>query len=203
MNVVRYLFAGLFLAFILSSCASGHSTRSVKYARADKRIKYQPVKRERDYIAEKKDKSEERNESKTVRSDMQLRDEIVLKALNLTGREYSPGGKNPDTGFDCSGFTSYVFRLHGIQLGASSDQQAKQGLPKSKHELTPGDLVFFGNQDRISHVGIVASNKNNDLEIIHSTTSAGVKIDNIARSDYWQSRFLFGRDVISEKKDFQ
>ena len=205
MRFLKYVLFSFIVSFIFSSCStsSGYGSRTSKYARSDKRVRHHPNKKERDYVIQTKAKTSERNERMPAYSDMQLRDEIVLKAIQLAGRDYRPGGKNPESGFDCSGFTSYVFRLHGIQLGASSDLQAKQGLPKPKQDLVPGDLVFFGNENRISHVGIVASHKNDELEIIHSTTSAGVKIDNITKSEYWQGKLLFGRDVIVEKKDFQ
>ena len=126
------------------------------------------------------------------------RDDIVLTALKYTGRPYKSAGKSPDTGFDCSGFTSYVFNENGINISGPSDQQAKQGKPKDKQKLQPGDLVFFGNEERISHVGIVASHQGEELQIVHSTTSTGVKVDNITDSNYWQSRFLFGVDVIKK-----
>jgi cell wall-associated NlpC family hydrolase len=75
---------------------------------------------------------------------------------------------------------------------------AKKGRNKSKEDLGPGDLVFFGDSDRISHVAIVASHNGDSLTVIHATTSAGVKVDNINGSAYWESRFLFGRDILSD-----
>lgn len=203
MKIFHFATAALVFTILFSSCSSSnYGNRNARYARSDKRVKSTNSGKARQYVYEHSAKSSEKSDV-TAKPEILFRDEVVMKALQYTGRDYRPGGKSPETGFDCSGFTSFVFRQHGIQLGASSDLQAKQGIQKSKSTLEPGDLVFFGNQDRISHVGIVASHKNDELEIIHSTTSAGVKIDNINKSDYWQSRFLFGTDVISGKKDFQ
>jgi cell wall-associated NlpC family hydrolase len=202
MRSIHLFFVIVTLSLLITSCSSNHyGSRSAKYARSDKRVKSTNSHKEKRYVFNNASTTE-KSEIAT-KPNILLRDEVVMKALQYTGRDYRPGGKSPETGFDCSGFTSFVFRHHGIQLGTSSDLQAKQGIQKSRSELEPGDLVFFGSGEKISHVGIVASHKPQELEIIHSTTSAGVKIDNISKSDYWQSRFLFGTDVISGRKDFQ
>lgn len=191
---------GLFLCLfglLVTSCSPSTTTkRSSKYSSAEKREKSakQKTYEDKKYVYHTKSSST----VKKSESNLITRDEIVLSAMKYTGRDYKPGGKTPETGFDCSGFTSFVFNLNGIPISGSSDQQAKLGKQKSKNNLLPGDLVFFGNEDRISHVAIVASNKPDELEIVHSTTSAGVKIDNISNSEYWNSRFLFGVDVISK-----
>lgn len=182
---------------VITSCSPTTTTkRSSKYSSAEKREKStrQKTSENKKYAYQTKFSVEKgKNES-----NLMTRDEIVLSAMKYAGRDYKPGGKTPETGFDCSGFTTFVFNLNGIPVSGSSDQQAKLGKQKSKSSLLPGDLVFFGNDERISHVAIVASNKPDELEIVHSTTSAGVKIDNISASEYWNSRFLFGVDVISK-----
>jgi len=66
-------------------------------------------------------------------------------------------------------------------------------------QLLPGDLVFFGDENRISHVAIVAETSDNHIQVVHATTSAGVKMDEITSSEYWSSRFLFGKDIISSR----
>ena len=195
-NITLGLFLCLFGLLITSCSPSTTTKRSSKYSSAEKREKSakQKTYEDKKYVYHTKSSST----VKKSESNLMTRDEIVLSAMKYTGRDYKPGGKTPETGFDCSGFTSFVFNLNGIPISGSSDQQAKLGKQKSKNNLLPGDLVFFGNEDRISHVAIVASNKPDELEIVHSTTSAGVKIDNISNSEYWNSRFLFGVDVISK-----
>ncbi|HEB62125.1 MAG TPA: NlpC/P60 family protein, partial [Bacteroidetes bacterium] len=59
------------------------------------------------------------------------------------------------------------------------------------------DLVFFKHKRKINHVGIVVSNSKGHLIIIHSTTSEGVKKDDILNSKYWEKRLTFATDVIS------
>ena len=57
---------------------------------------------------------------------------------------------------------------------------------------------FFGNEQRISHVAIVSENLDKKLKVVHATTSAGVKTDVITDYAYWESRFLFGKDILSK-----
>ena len=64
-------------------------------------------------------------------------------------------------------------------------------------ELQEGDLVFFGTNNKVSHVAIVANVDQNELKVIHSTSSRGVVIDDISSSNYWKKRYLFGRDVMN------
>ncbi len=188
----------LTLAMMITSCSPSTNTkRSGKYSTANKREKAShSSKEDRKYTYHKTTTSENKT-SKPLNSDA-IREEIVHSAIRYKGTNYRSGGKSPATGFDCSGFTGYIFSQHGIPISGSSDRLAKMGKQKSKESLMPGDLVFFGNKDRISHVAIVASNTSEEMEVVHSTTSAGVKIDNITNSEYWQSRFLFGVDIISK-----
>lgn len=81
--------------------------------------------------------------------------DLVVYASNFLGVPYVWGGNTP-SGFDCSGFTKYVFAHFGISLARRASQQAKQGVAVSKDNLQPGDLVFFGNP--VYHVGIYVGN---------------------------------------------
>ena len=82
---------------------------------------------------------------------------IVRRARSLLGIPYLWGG-NSSKGFDCSGFTGTVFRMEGRQLPRDANMQAKLGEqiePDSAYtNVRPGDLIFFGPPDRITHVGI-------------------------------------------------
>lgn len=131
------------------------------------------------------------------RENISIRDQIVSTAISQLGTPYKSAGKTPETGFDCSGFTGYVFRSHGIQLSGPSHDQARQGIQKSMENLRPGDLAFFGHGTKITHVAIITNFPSiEECEVIHATTSAGVKKDLIWKSEYWKSRFLFGIDLI-------
>jgi len=82
---------------------------------------------------------------------------IVKRAKSLLGIPYLWGGHS-SKGFDCSGFTGTVFRIEGRQLPRDANMQAQLGQliePDSTYgNIIPGDLIFFGPDDRITHVGI-------------------------------------------------
>jgi cell wall-associated NlpC family hydrolase len=145
-------------------------------------------------------KEEKKNHPAIKTGSLTTRSQIIETAEKYLGSPYKPGGKKPETGFDCSGFTGFIFTQNGYPLSGGSHDIAKMGKQKPKEKLIPGDLVFFGNKERISHVAIVSDVEKGKLEVIHSTTSAGVKKDNILGSEYWESRFLFGMDVIDQSK---
>lgn len=88
--------------------------------------------------------------------------EVVLKASQLAGTPYVWGGTSPK-GFDCSGFTQYVYGELGVSLPRTSEQQAKAGISvPSLSSAQPGDLVFFAGSDGTAkapgHVGIYVGN---------------------------------------------
>ena len=133
----------------------------------------------------------------TTKSNSAKRTKIVSTAKKYIGKSYTYGGKKPSTGFDCSGFTSNVYKNNGINLSGPSRSQAKQGKSKSMRDLQEGDLVFFGTKNKVSHAAIVANVDHNKLKVIHSTSSRGVVIDDISSSKYWKKRYLFGRDIMN------
>ena len=76
---------------------------------------------------------------------------VVGFARHLLGVRYSYGGSSPESGFDCSGFTRFVFGHFGIDLPHYSGAQFGLGRGVARDALKPGDLVFF---DGLGHVGI-------------------------------------------------
>ena len=76
---------------------------------------------------------------------------VVGIALQYLGIPYVWGGSSPSTGFDCSGFTSYVYAQVGVSLPHHAASQYGMGTPVSYDQLAPGDLVFFSG---LGHVGI-------------------------------------------------
>ncbi|MBH5320525.1 C40 family peptidase [Paenibacillus sp. GSMTC-2017] len=115
---------------------------------------------------------------------------------DVIGTNYVYGGTTTK-GFDCSGFTSYVFNKMGIELSRRSVDQATQGTKVAKADLQPGDLVFFDTSGKvnggISHVGIYVG----EGKFAHTSTRIGVTIDEID-SSYYKSRFITARRVMDE-----
>ncbi len=128
-----------------------------------------------------------------------LRNDIVAYAKKYQGIKYKAAGKTPSTGFDCSGFTSYVMNHFEIDLSPSSQTQAKQGFSKTIEAVEPGDLIFFrrGKNDPIFHVAMVVSNDKKSLKVIHST-SRGVVVDDLLASEYWKPKIDSARDVVEK-----
>jgi cell wall-associated NlpC family hydrolase len=106
---------------------------------------------------------------------------IIAYASNFLGTPYVWGGTRPDPGFDCSGFTKYVYAHFGVSLGRTTKDQIHNGYAVSRDQLQPGDLVFFGKNGVPNHMGIYVGNNT----YIHSPqTGDVVKISAMTRKDY-------------------
>ncbi|HQW71221.1 MAG: C40 family peptidase [Saprospiraceae bacterium] len=126
---------------------------------------------------------------------VKLRANIIDYASKYIGTPYRSGGVKPG-GFDCSGFVRYVYAEYGFNLEHSSRGLSSKGESVKREDAKPGDLVFFAAGGRVHHVGIVYSNYNSDLKIIHSCNSKGVSIDSVNSSSYWSSRLYSIRRVL-------
>jgi len=105
-------------------------------------------------------------------------------AMQYLGIPYLWGGATPATGFDCSGFTMYVFAQLGVSLPHHAATQYGMGTPVSKEQLQPGDLVFFNG---LGHMGMYIGGG----QFIHSPrTGDVVKISSL--SDSWYARTWVG-----------
>lgn len=116
---------------------------------------------------------------------------LIGTALNLRGVPYRNGGSDPN-GFDCSGFTQYVFAQHGLALPRETREQFQVGEKIKLEDVRTGDLVFFHTVARgASHVGIAVS----DDEFVHAPSTAGVvRVEHLS-SAYWSKRFIAARRV--------
>lgn len=120
---------------------------------------------------------------------------VVEYAKQFLGFKYVSGGKNPNTGFDCSGFTSYVYKHFGVTIAASSASQINYGTPVEKANMQPGDLILYLNdgKTKIGHCGIYIGGG----KFIHAANpKRGVVIDNVDNS-YYGPRFVAARRIVN------
>lgn len=126
---------------------------------------------------------------------------IVRTALQYLGARYRSGHSGP-TAFDCSGFTSYVYKQESVAISRSSRTQFLEGTPIDDiSDLQKGDLVFFGGSaksKRVGHVGIVTEvdPETNKFKFVHAART-GVKVDD-STSAYYSRRFIGARRILNQ-----
>ena len=112
--------------------------------------------------------------------------DVCSYAKKYLGSSYVYGGTSP-SGFDCSGFTQYVYKNFGVSLNRTAESQASNGTAVSKSNLQAGDLVIF-----TSHVGIYLG----DGTFIHAANpKKGVVITSMSDS-YYTKNYITARRVI-------
>ena len=121
---------------------------------------------------------------------------IVSYAESCLGTDYVSGGASR-SGFDCSGFTMYVFRQFGVSLAHSAMIQSGQGRAVGRNGLQSGDLVFFdtnGGHNSVSHVGIYIGG-GRFIQAASRNPSA-VTVSSLSES-YYSSRYMGARRVLN------
>ena len=123
-----------------------------------------------------------------------LGQQIADYALQFVGYPYVYGGSSP-SGFDCSGFTSYIYKQFGYSINRTASNQLDNGYAVDRSELQPGDLVMFcqyGSTKRASHVGLYIGNN----QYVHaSTPGVGVIISDMD-DPYISSGFVGARRIV-------
>ncbi|MGM9991335.1 MAG: NlpC/P60 family protein [Candidatus Bruticola sp.] len=122
-------------------------------------------------------------------------EEVLLTAFRFKGTAYLWGGLSCH-GIDCSGLVYVCCRLHGLIVPRDADQQFLVGMPLSKDELEPGDLVFFGaDEEHVSHVGFYVG----DGSFLDASGKKGVSLSNLNKvSNVSKYHFLGGRRYFAE-----
>lgn len=122
---------------------------------------------------------------------------VLRTADAYVGTRYVWGGNTPNQGFDCSGFTKYVFAKYGVGLPRVARDQARTGRSVAADfgSLRPGDLLFFAERgSAVSHVAIYVG----DGHIIHSASSVGGVgyTDLNTGGDWFWANFVAARRVL-------
>ncbi len=129
-------------------------------------------------------------------------DDIIEYGKKFLYKPYRYAAKGPNS-FDCSGFTSFVFKEFGYKLNPSSAGQSQQGKTiRRKDDLQVGDLVFFegrSHNGRVGHVGIVSEvRRNGKFMFLHASTQHGV-IFSSSEEPYYKARYLRGSRILKDQ----
>lgn len=190
----KIILCALLILFASGDIANGKVRKSAK-----KTNKTTAVEKERYEEIDNYDFLYEGNDELNLEYDDMAINGLLDEAMSHIGARYRSGSKGPYA-FDCSGFTSYVFRQLGAgNIGASSRDQYARNMPVSRSEMQRGDLVFFTSPRsgrNVGHVGIVVDVDpiTNTFNFIHASTSEGVKISN-SNDGFYARRFIGVRRV--------
>lgn len=121
--------------------------------------------------------------------------DILDFAKSMIGVRYRYASSNPDRGFDCSGFVSYVFGNFGFKVPRSSPEFASTGVPVKLSQAKVGDVLIFTGTSRksrrIGHVGIIYSiDDDGHIKFIHSTSGKANGVTVTDFDNYYKGRFI-------------
>lgn len=119
---------------------------------------------------------------------------VLMRAIGLVGTPYRYGGNTPESGFDCSGLVTYVFRdMLDVRLPRTSRELAVVQGPKIEPlRLAPADLVFFGSRGNVTHVGIYIG----EGRFVHAPSTGGtVRLDHLD-GPYWRDHYTGAKRVL-------
>lgn len=120
--------------------------------------------------------------------------EVIDFAEKMIGIPYKYGSVDPDQGFDCSGFITYVFNHFKISVPRSSRDFTDIKQPIELRNSLPGDLILFTGTDstkrEVGHMGIITENNGTDISFIHSTSGKAYGVTVTPLNKYYQGRFV-------------
>jgi len=121
-------------------------------------------------------------------------DELVDFAETLEGIPYKYGSTDPRSGFDCSGFITFVFNHFGISVPRSSIDFTRIEKEIQLREAKRGDIILFTGTDStkraVGHMGIITSDEGQSHEFIHSTSGKAYSVTITPLNRYYQGRFV-------------
>ncbi|MFT4179255.1 MAG: C40 family peptidase [Thermomonas sp.] len=119
---------------------------------------------------------------------------VLMRAISLVGTPYRYGGNTPEGGFDCSGLVGYVFGdMLDMRLPRTTRELAAMQGPKiAPQRLAGGDLVFFGDGGKVSHVGIYVG----EGRFVHAPSTGGtVRLDRLD-GHWWRDHYSGARRLL-------
>lgn len=211
-NLKIMKFKNIFASLLIASCAlslNAQTTNSKSARSAHQRAHQEQLanikssKMDRSVINDLIKEDVSKRESEVVnaisKKNQNLIADLLSEANKHIGKPYRHGMKGPSA-FDCSGFTSYVYKQFGYTISPASRIQYTDGVAVDRKSLRKGDLVFFTSRSsgkNVGHVGIVvkADNATGDFEFIHASIT-GVRINKC--EGYYQNRYVGARRVITD-----
>lgn len=121
-------------------------------------------------------------------------EEVIAYAKQFLGKPYVYGGSGPNV-FDCSGFTMYVYKHFGVNMGHSAVTQAYVGTYVPRSALQPGDLIIINNESNtsIGHVGMYVGGGN----FIHASSGSGKIVISPLSNAYYNARYVTARRIFN------
>ena len=133
-------------------------------------------------------------EGEEIKTGLTIPDSLVTFGKSLVGTPYLYASSDPENGFDCSGFITFVFNHFGIAVPRSSVDFTNVGLEMPKEFAGPGDLILFTGTDStiriVGHMGIVESNESGNLLFLHSTSGKAYGVVISPLKGYYETRFV-------------
>ena len=121
-------------------------------------------------------------------------EEVVAFAQTLIGTPYKYASVDPERGFDCSGFITYVFNHFRIAVPRSSIDFTNVGQTVAVADAKAVDLILFTGTDsterHIGHMGLVLSSDNDTLQFIHASSGKAMGVTVTPLNGYYKSRFV-------------
>ena len=127
-------------------------------------------------------------------ADPESANSVLMRAIGLVGTPYRYGGNTPESGFDCSGLVTYVYRdMLDLRLPRTSRELADvQGPRIAPEKLAAADLVFFGSKGNVSHVGIYVG----EGRFVHAPSTGGtVRLDRLD-GHYWRDHYSGAKRIL-------